>query len=256
MTGTFTAWAGCMFLVFLRVLSTFALSPVFGKHIPNIAKIVISITLSYIVVLTIEPQNAIVFNTVLEYVVACVKEVFLGLIFSYVVLLLLSTVYAAGQVVDMELGFSFATLYSADLNAQTPLTGNLFNVIIMLMFFILNGHLNLLELIIHTFNRIPPGTFVFSVDFVRFLIELFALAFSISIKVAMPIIIVSLAAQVLLGVVMKVVPQMNFFVIGFPVKIFLGLIILLAFLPTFINVYEVVFNNIFEAIQKVFEGLS
>lgn len=256
MTGTFTEWAGTVFLVFLRVLSSFVLSPVFGKHVPSVAKIVISIALSYIVMLTIEPQNAIVFNTVLEYVVACVKEIFLGLIFSYVVLLLLSTVYAAGQIIDMELGFSFATLYSADFNSQTPLSGTFFNIVIMLMFFILNGHLNLLELIIHTFDKIPPGTFVFSVDFVRFIIELFALAFAISVKVAMPIIVVSLAAQLLLGVVMKVVPQMNFFVIGFPVKIFLGLMILLAFLPSFIKVYESVFSNLFEAIQKIFEGLS
>ncbi|MCX7714808.1 MAG: flagellar biosynthetic protein FliR [Clostridia bacterium] len=254
--GSFAGWAGYMLLIFLRVISTFVLSPLFGKHMPNIAKIVFSILLSYIIISVFPPQNTLVLGTVLEFAVVCIKEVSLGLILSVMVVMFISCVYAAGSIIDMQLGFSFAQLYDPQMNAQAPLSGNFLNLVLVVLFFATDGHHILIRIIYNTFVQIPPGAVNFNGELIKVIVQVFALSFTLSIRIAMPVLAVSLVVEVLLGVIFKAIPQMNFFVIGFPVKIFIGLIVMMAFIPVFVNMSDYIFQDMFSAIQKIFEEMG
>jgi flagellar biosynthetic protein FliR len=66
----------------------------------------------------------------------------------------------------------------------------------------------------------------------------------------------SLLAEIALGIIMRAVPQINFFVIGFPVKVGLGLLILMLFMPAFINSTDWIFESMFGSINNIFEGLA
>jgi len=253
---SFIASGEYIFLIFLRILSTFALSPIFGKNAPNMAKIILSMALSYIIFQFFPPQGNYIYKTIIEYVIACIKEISLGLILSLILVMFFSSVYAAGQIIDLQMGFSFSQLYNANTGTQTPLTGTFLNIILVLVFFAANGHHILIKIIYETFSQIPPGKASISTEMAKVIIQVFVLTFNLTLRIAMPVLVSSLLVDVLLGIVMKSIPQMNFFVVGFPVKIFMGLLVLFAFIPVFVGASDFIFGNMYSSIQKIFEEMG
>ena len=256
MTGNFAVLAAYIFLIFLRITSTFVLSPLFGKNVPGTVKIMLSIVLSYIVTTVFPPQIDYAYNTVIEYVIICIKEIFLGLTFSIISTMFFSIVYTAGQMIDLQLGFSFAQIYDTKSNIHVPVTGSFLHIVLITVFFLVDGHHVFFKILHSTFYQIPPGTVSFNLEMVKIIIEVFIMTFSLSLKIAMPILAVSLIVELLLGIIMKTIPNMNFFVIGFPIKIAVGFLVLITFIPVFINAHDYIFDNMFRSIMKVFEGMS
>lgn len=251
--GSFASWAAYLFLIFLRVSSLFVLSPFLGRNVPRFIKVILSIMLSYIIIGVFPPQRDLSFDSTIEYVIACIKEISCGLIFGIIGNIFFSAVYTAGQLIDLQLGFSFAQIYDMQANVHAPLSGNLLYIILTLVFFLVDGHHTIFTIIYNTFSKIPPGAVSFNLQMVHVLTEAFVMAFALSLKIAMPILAISLVVEAILGIIMRAVPQLNFFVIGFPVKIFIGLFTLLAFIPIFINATNYIFDDMYRSIMKVFE---
>ncbi len=254
--GNILDWILYLMLIFLRIISMFALSPVFGRNMPSIAKIVLSLCMSFIILLVIPPQQPVMFNSLLEFTVAAMKEVILGIIFSFIIIVFTGAVYTAGQIIDLQLGFSFAQVYNPVTGAQTPISGTLLNLFIILIFFVTDSHLILLKLIYDTYSVLPPGKVIFDTSIVQLMVYSFVMSFEMGFKIALPVLVVSLVTEVLLGVVMKAVPNVNFFVIGFPVKILIGLIIMIAVIPVLTEMSNSMFTTMFSAIQKVFDEMG
>jgi len=249
-------WILYLLLIFIRVLSTFALSPIFGRGMPAIAKIILSLCISYIVLIVIPPSQPVAYDHFIEFAMDLIKEGILGLIFSYVILMFTYAVHTAGQIIDLQLGFSFAQVYNPVTGAQNALTGTFLNILLILLFFVTDSHLLLFRILYDTFTVVPPGQVVFNTDIVKLMVTGFLMAFTIGVKIAMPVLVVSLITEVLLGVVMRAVPNVNFFVIGFPVKIFIGFFIMIAAIPVMARMSDTIFENMFMLIQKLFEEMG
>jgi len=91
---------------------------------------------------------------------------------------------------------------------------------------------------------------------VKVIIQVFILTFNLTLRIAMPVLVAALLVDVLLGIVMKSIPQMNFFIVGFPVKILMGILILFAFIPVFVSASDNIFGSMFASIQKIFEEMG
>lgn len=254
--GNVVDWILYFMFIFLRVISTFALSPIFGKSMPAVAKIVLSLCLSAIVMMVLPPEAPTKFNTLIEFVVVAGKEIILGLMFSFIVLLFMYAIYVAGKIIDLQIGFSFAQIYDPITGNQSPITGTFLNILIVLIFFATDSHLLLFQILYDTFSVVPPGSVVFNTNVVKIIMTSFILMFEIGIKMAMPILVTSLLTEILLGVIMKTIQGVNFFVIGFPIKIFMGFIILIAVIPIMSNVAGYIFDTMYTVIQKLFEELG
>lgn len=254
--GNILDWLLYFLLIFLRIISAFALSPIFGRNMPNTAKIVLSLCLSYIILCVFPPSEPTAFNTLIEFAAAAFKEVILGLIFSFIIVMFTSVVYVAGQIIDLQMGFSFAQVYNPVTGAQSPISGTFLNILLILIFFSTDSHLLLLKILCDTFNTLPPGKAVFDENIVKIALTAFFMVFELGFKIALPIMVASLITEALLGVVMKAVPNVNFFVIGFPVKIFIGFLIMIAVIPVIVTMSESIFGNMYSAIQKIFEEVG
>ena len=170
--------------------------------------------------------------------------------------MMFASVYVACNVIDIQLGFGFAQLYDANTGLQSNISSNILNIILIIMFFVSDAHHIMIRMLCETFERVPPGMVTLDASFVYLIIEVFVTSILLGLQIAIPILAVSLIIEILLGVVIKSVPQMNFFIIGFPVKIIVGLAVLMLLFPMFVDLSEVIFRDMFLAVQKVFEEIG
>jgi len=175
------------------------------------------------------------------------------LIIGIITTLFFSAVHTAGQLIDMQIGFSSFQVFEASFNLQVPVTGNFLNIVLLICFFVANGHLVLIRLIADTFKIIPVGGALMRPQIALCFAQIFVTTFTMAIKIAMPIIAASLLTEIILGILIRAVPQMNFFVIGFPIKIGLGMLVLFAFIPVFVNASNYIFEEMIAAIKKTFD---
>jgi len=248
------ASADYFILLIFRMSGLVFSSPIFGRvNVPIIAKIGLVLSLGYLM-FNIFPQNApIVYTTLIGYVLVCAGELLLGVALAYVTNVMFSlTAFTAGQLIDMQIGFGIVNVFDAQNNTQVPMMGNVLNIMFILLFFLMNGHLRLVEIIYLTIDRMPIGTLVFIPAIGWTALEIFMRSFVLGVMIALPIIASGLTIEFAFGMMMRAVPQIHMFVIGIPLKMLVGIIIFIVTLPVFALFFERVFGELFLGLEKMF----
>ena len=245
-------------LLFMRVSGLLFVSPIFGRsNIPIIARIGLMAAISFLL-FNVYPQTVpLEYNTLLGFIMLVAGELLLGITLAFVVSLFFSVVaFVAGQLIDFQIGFGIVNVFDVQLNVQVPMLGNILNIMLLLVFFITDGHLQLIYMIDVTLYRLPVGTLTLSpmIGFVAS--EIFARAFLMGVMMAMPIIASGMILEVGFGVLMRAVPQIHMFVIGIPLKVIVGLVIIAFTLPVFSSFSRVVFEEMFNSMSRMFAALA
>ncbi len=239
-----------LFLVFSRIAGIFLLTPVFGnKNLPIKSKIGFTFFLTYIVsplVLDLYDLNILNIYSFLFYIFS---EFLIGLSFGFISQLVLNSIYVAGVIVDRNIGFSIVNVLSPQDESEMPITANFYYIFAMLIFLVTNSHHLLIKSIIYSFNKIPLGYSFMNLLFLDKIINLIQVSFILGFKIASPVVITILVANVLLGILSRAMPQMNVFIVGMPLKIFIGLITIYLIIPLYFNIFENIFITILENIK-------
>ncbi len=244
-------------LMFLRVSALLFSSPIFGRRsLPSTLKIGFCLLVTYVIFSSDPAVSAVAYGSILEFILLCVKELLFGLVLGWVTTLFFSLVQTAGQVMDMQMGFGMVNVYDVQNNISVPVTGNLLNVILLVAFFGVNAHLRLINIIHATFSHIPPGEVALNPAIGLVALEVFVLSFLLAVNVAMPLIASGLLGEVAMGFIVRAIPQMNVFVIGIPLKILLGFMMLLLMMPIFLSFSNVIFDRMFSSIDQMIAGLA
>jgi len=241
-------------LIALRMSGLVLSSPIFGRvNVPLVAKIGLVASLTYLM-FTIFPQTiAIHYTTLLGFAFVCAGELLLGMALAYVTNVFFSlTAFTAGQLIDMQIGFGIVNVFDAQNNTQVPMMGNVLNIMFILIFFAVEGHLRLIEIIYLTVERMPMGTLVFSHMVGWTALEIFIRAFTLGVMMALPILASGLTLEIAFGMMMRAVPQIHMFVVGIPLKMFVGLMIFSVTIPVFGNFSRRIFDELFLGIEKMF----
>lgn len=214
-------------LIFMRMSGMILLNPVLGrKNVPALARggMVMVFTLliySFTQAQVPEPVNSI------EYSVVLLKEFMMGYAIGFVIELFTMVVTYAGAVIDFQMGLSMATVYDPQTNAQTAITGSLFQVYMMLMFFAVDGHLALIKLLVQSAEVVPYGQAVFGREIAWALVMVFTQCIFMGMKFAFPIVAIELLTETAVGILMKMIPQINVFVVNIQAKILIGFLMLI-----------------------------
>ena len=244
-------------LLFFRITALVVLSPVFGrKNIPNPVKVGLCLIITYVVFSGQAAMPSLQANNLLVYTFLCIKELVFGLVLGYVTTVFFSVVQTAGQVIDMQMGFGMVNVMDVQSNISVPVTGNLLNILLLVTFFSVNGHLQLMHILIATFNMVPVGQVALNPTLAWSAVEIFVLSFMLVANVAMPMIASGLLGELLMGVMVRTVPQVNMFVIGIPLKIFLGFLMLLLVLPFYVSFTNTLFQKMFLSLENMFQALA
>lgn len=250
------AWIVQFLLILIRIASLFTFTPLLARaQVPAMAKIGLSVLISFMVINYAPPVMPFPYDNIGALVFAVMCELIVGLVMGFVTMLYFNIVYTAGHIIDMQVGFSMSQVYDVSTGGQVAISASLLNMVMIISFVMNNGIEKLIYTITQTFNKIPTGSGVFRLATVELMIDYFIRCFTLSLQVAMPVLASALLAEIALGIIVRTAPQMNVFVIGMPLKVILGLLILAFMIPAFVSVCGSVFDDMFYSIETVLGGM-
>ncbi|MBO8167988.1 MAG: flagellar type III secretion system protein FliR [Thermoanaerobacteraceae bacterium] len=217
-------------LVFARISSFTVAAPFFDiRGIPTLAKIGFAAVLTILVVPFVPGPTG--FNGLLAYMLHVINEVLTGLLLGFAASLIFHFVRVGGELIDLQMGFAMARVMDPQGEAQVTLMGNLQYIFAILLFFTLNGHHTLIAALIKSFQLVPLATGSLTGGLVEQLVNIFVSMFALAFKIAAPVLAVLLISDLSLGLVARTVPQLNVFMLGFPLKAGLGMLVVALILP-------------------------
>lgn len=238
-------------LIFLRITGFFVTLPIFSyKNMPSHFKVGISFFLAWIMFYALPLPEITVDET---FILLIFKEVAVGLLIGLIAYIMLSAIQIAGGFIDFQMGFAIANVIDPQTGAQVPLLGQYFYTFALLFLLSVNGHHLLIDGIFFSYQAIPIDYFPSFGDrnIVEFVIQSFSEMFLIAFMMAIPIVGCLFLVDVALGIVARTVPQLNVFVVGLPLKILVGFVVLFISMAIYISLIK----NLFEVTLETLRGL-
>jgi flagellar biosynthetic protein FliR len=226
-------------LVMLRATGLFLMSPVLSNRaFPTIAKVGLIVILSIIFVSTLNASPIPPVMSLAALVVVAAKELLVGLSIGFVFSLLLMGAQAAGDIVSYQIGFSMSEIVDPSSGGHRTTLGQFWTLLATLIFLALNGHHMIISAFNDSYRVIGPGQVSLTGTVAEMVINYSAYLFVIALKLAAPVIVTLMLTDVALGTLSRLMPTMNVFIVGFGLKVGLGLAIMAVALPVFAYVLQ------------------
>ncbi|TCT15087.1 flagellar biosynthetic protein FliR [Natranaerovirga pectinivora] len=243
-------------LMLIRMVSFISVVPLFGiKNIPVYAKIGLAFFLTLILFNLVPIQPINYFETVIGYAFFVMQEIFVGWLIGFGVFVTFSIINLAGQLIDHNIGFAMVNVFDPLSQVQLPVTANFYYYIFLLLLITTNMHFYILQGIIESFKLIPIGGVSVNPALYTTMINFITDYFVIAFKISSPIFAGILIVNVILGILARTVPQMNMFVVGLPLKLIIGLTILLITIGLMPAVGDFIFYRMIQTMDQLIRGM-
>ena len=221
------------FLIMARMSGFVLFNPIFGRQtLPSIVKSGLILLLS-ITAFSVTAYRPAVPGHILELALRIVLEMGVGYLVGIIMNLFFYIPMLGGETIDIQMGMSMGKTYDPGSQASTTVTASLLNILMMLLFFAANGHHTLLRVFLVSGEIVPYGQAAFGPNSYEAIIELFITCTVMGIKLCLPVLAAELLGQVGMGILMKVIPQINVFAINIELKVIIGLALLLLLMAPF-----------------------
>lgn len=251
MTDILLSFPGFL-LILVRVSSFFITMPIFSyRTIPASHRIGFAVCLAWIMYYTVDIPPL---DFDYRFLLLVLKEASVGLLVGFIAYMLISAIQIAGGLIDFQMGFAIANVIDPQTGAQNPLMGQYLYTVSLLFLLATDGHHLLLDGIFYSYEFVPMDKLFpafASEDTLEFVIRSFNQAFVIAFQMSIPVVGSLFIVDVALGIVARTVPQLNIFVVGLPVKIFVSFLVLLVLM----GVMMMVVGELFEYTLIVMRGL-
>jgi flagellar biosynthesis protein FliR len=219
------------FLVLARVSPLFVLAPLFSsKMVPARVKGIVAVGLSIgLTPLAVHGQT--IPTDPMAVAGLLVVQVLVGLAFAFAVGMVLTGIEAAGALTDMVAGFSYGSVLDPINGNQGGTMTNLYSLVGLAMFIAIGGDAWTLRGLQRTFTLVPLTKAPQIATLTTGVEQAFATIFVSAVEVAAPVILALLITDVAFGMIAKVVPQVNIFGVGFPMKVGVAMLVVAASLP-------------------------
>jgi flagellar biosynthesis protein FliR len=246
-------------LVFCRITAFFVVAPLFSsRNVPASFKIGLSAFIAFIVFTSLGSQNPIPADGL--YFLSIIREVLLGLTLGFITYLFFTAVQIAGSFIDIQIGFGIANVIDPLTGAQSPIVGQFKFIVGLLLFLSFNGHHYMLSALMDSYQWVPIENRLFehiaSGDLSTFVVKTFTVIFALAFQLAAPVVVALFLTDLALGVLARTAPQFNIFVVGIPVKMIVGLLLLVLIIPGFAGLFGNIFETMFEALSGLLHLLS
>lgn len=216
-----------MLLVFVRMGAMFFTNPVFARR-----QIPVSIRISFVFILSllIYPTldtSAVQIVPELIFIFTIFKELFIGIFFSFLFAIFYFAIFFVGDFLDIQFGLSMAKSVDPTTNIQASISSQLFSIIFILYLFITDAYLAIIKIFASSYDLIPIGAQNININATKFLINTFTAVFSLSLRLMLPFLAAILILEVVLGILMKLVPQLHIMVVNMQIKITMALFLLI-----------------------------
>jgi len=211
--------------VFFRVGALILFVPVLGsRQVPASMKIGLILFTSIVIFPLVQARPLPEPQGIFDLAVFLLSDVTIGLGIAYITRLIFAAVQIAGTVVDFQMGFGVVNVIDPQTDTQVSVTAQFHNIVAVLIFLAVDAHHFILQAIVESFFIINPAEINFSSLTPEYMLYLFSGTFTTAVKIAAPIMAILFFLSVGLGLVARTVPQMNVFIVGFPLQIGVGLL--------------------------------
>jgi len=232
------------FLVLIRVSTILVMIPILGdRTTPLRVKGGLSILVTALVLPFVEPPAAPA-DDLFGLGLRMGGEVFVGVILGFAGRLLFAGIQMAGQLVGFQMGFAIVNVIDPVTSGQVSIIAEFQYMLAGLLFLAVDGHHTMIQAISESYRVLPVLGFHVTGELVQSLVALSRNMFVIAAKISAPIVVALLCANVGLGLVARTVPQINIFIVGFPLQIAIGLIGVGVTLPLFLHLAAGLFSNL------------
>ncbi|WRS26680.1 flagellar biosynthetic protein FliR [Oscillospiraceae bacterium MB08-C2-2] len=243
-------------LITIRMLGMFVFSPIFGRtNVPTMVTAGASFFLGLLLVNVVAMPNLGDPN-LLEFFLLVVKELAVGLLAGFVLRMFLSVLIVGGEILDMQIGVSMSKVFDPSSNSSVSLSATMLNILFILGFFTSNSHLTLIHMTALTFRVIPIGITGINWEVGQYLAELLSTVLLFAIQLCMPMVVLEVIVTMAVGIMMRVVPQINVFVVNIQLKLLVGFYSMIFLVPAFSAFIENMMAVCMEKIQLAWGYLA
>ncbi len=224
-----------LFLIFLRISSALVVAPFFGSRgIPVTVKLFLSLVVSYIIYLTVDKSLVPPIEANWILFVFAVKEVLAGLIMGFMLQFVFFAVNYAGTLIGFDMMLNMAEVLNPNEDIQSNIIGEFLYYGALMIFILINGHHYLIQSLNYSYKVIQIGNFAVTEPVHLYLVKMTASVFVLAIKIASPIIVSFFLVHIAEGIISRMIPQMQVFFVTQPLKLGLGIFLILLTLPLYI----------------------
>ncbi|MBQ4846363.1 flagellar biosynthetic protein FliR [Pseudoalteromonas sp. MMG005] len=231
-------WLSDFLLPLVRISSMIMVMAGLGaQSVPTRIKLGLSVTVTFAVMPVLPTsQFSDLFSFSMIFVV--IQQMIIGIAIGFASLLLLNTFIIAGQILAMQTGLGFASVVDPANGLSVPAVGQFYLILATLLFFVLNGHLMMIQMVVFSFQTFPINGQWWIVDNYWQIVNWGGWMFSTAMALSLAPLTAMLVINISFGIMTRAAPQMNIFAVGFAFTLVAGLTIIWATLGNFLVQYE------------------
>lgn len=242
-------------LILMRVGAMLFVAPVFGGGmVPTQTKFLFSLMLALILLPMAQLPPDFLPLDVVPLAWLAINETLVGLVMGVSLVFIFAAIQYAGQIIDFQMGFAIVNLIDPTQDVQIPIMGFFHFLIAILIFLAMDAHHWILRALVDSFSIVPLMTAGFSGLVIGGIAKAFGDLFVVAMRIAAPTIAVLMLYNASLGIIAKTVPQINLLIVGFPVRIALGLIVvgfsMTFFQPYLSTAFDLMIENVYSIMHR------
>lgn len=234
-TAEINAWIVAFFFPLARILALVTTAPPFNNQGLNTqARLILGLAIAFAIAPAL-PSTAAIDPVSGPGLLLFALQVLIGLTMGFAMRLVFSAIDLAGTMISNQMGLGFATAYDPQSAAQTAVISEFLGMLALLVFLAINGHLMVIATLGESFALLPISANVIGDASWLNIANAGGVIFSSGVLLSLPVVVALLIANIALGVLGRVAPQLNLMAIGFPITIVLGfsaLIVSLSYLAS------------------------
>lgn len=245
------AWLAIFFWPFFRILALIASSPVFGaRGVPATVKVGLSLALT-VMVAPILPAMPDVPPASAAGLFILADQLMIGFAMGLAIRIVFSAVEMAGHIMGLQMGLGFATFFDPQNSAQIPIMGQFLGLVAILLFLAVNGHLMVISVLVDSFRVLPVGLYPLASGAWKTVALWGGEIFRSGMLISIPVVAALLMTNIALAVLNRAAPQLNIFVVGFPLTLAIGFIVIALALGHFLPVFNSMLETGFLTMLKI-----
>jgi flagellar biosynthetic protein FliR len=249
----------CAAVLTLRLAVFLALAPLMdNRSVPLLWRLAVAVPLAWVLAPMALPHLEALPDRLTWHVLAleAINSLLVGALLTFAMNLVFTAVRFAGSVAGMQIGFAIVNAYDPQTNSQISIIAHFYYLLTVLLFFVLDVHHELIRGLVASLEAVPPFHVPDYVAASGVVLRAYSEIFMLGLKMAAPVALVLLLVSATMGVIVKTAPQIHVLVVGFPVKIAVGLFVLGTSLVHFRTVVEHTFAGTGDLLARVLAALA
>ncbi len=245
-------WMNAFIWPFVRILALVGTAPLFGESsIPVRVKVAYAVGITIVITPALGPMPDLPTGSWASLALI-LQQILIGISIGLVIRVVFGAVITAGEFIGLQMGLAFASFFDPATGANTAVLSRLMNVVAMLLFLALDGHLIVIGALVNTFHVLPiTADPTLDPEGWGVLFEWSAQVMVSGMLLALPLIMILLTISLSMGILNRTAQQLSVFAVGFPISLMTGLLLLAVVLPQTAPFMTQFFNESYETLARM-----